>query len=127
MKQKFEDVHKWESWPRDKFPTNILICWPAPNTQQGQSLEVMFRALEPKIHFTNAYNDATRFVTNIKVLCAKKKNKFPGLDDDTGRQKALVEILMNKLKPVEEMLAYFNISVSDGGLPSKILMDKIPK
>ena len=66
MKQKFEDGHEWESWPRDKFLTmNLLICWPGPNTQEGQYLEVMLRALE---HFTNAYNDVTRFVTNIKIF-----------------------------------------------------------
>jgi len=130
MKQKFEDGHEWESWPRDKFLTNLLICWPAPNTQEGQSLEVMFRALEPKIHFNNAYNDVTRFVTNIKIFYAKEKNKSPGLDDDTGRQKALVKILMDKLKPDEETLAYFNTSVSDGGLPPTVeefttkIMDK---
>ena len=64
----------------------------------------MFRALEPKIHFNNAYNDVPRFVTNIKIFCAKEKNKSPGLDDDTGRQKALVKILMDKLKPDEETL-----------------------
>ena len=102
------DGHEWESWPRDKFLTNLLICWPAPNTQEGQSLEVMFRALEPKIHFTNEYNDVTRFVKNIKIFYAKEKNKSPGLDDDTGRQKALVKVLMDKLKPDEETLANFN-------------------
>ena len=77
----------------------------------------MFRALEPRIHFTNAYNDVTKFVTNIKIFYAKEKNKSPGLNDDTGRQKALVTTPMIKLKPDEEMLAYFNTSVSDGGLP----------
>ena len=35
MNQKFEDSHDWESWPRNKFLTNLLICWPAPNTQKG--------------------------------------------------------------------------------------------
>ena len=63
----------------------------------------MFRALEPKVHFNNAYNDV---VTNIKIFYAKEKNKSPGLDDDTGRQKALVKILMDKLKPDEETLAF---------------------
>ena len=58
---------------RDKFQTNVLICWPAPNTQEGQSLEVMLRALESKIHFTNAYNDVPRFVTRIKINYAKEK------------------------------------------------------
>jgi len=68
-----------------------------------------------KIHFTNAYNDLTRFATNIKKLYAKEKNKSPGLDDDTGRQNALVKILMDNLKPGEETLAYFHTSISDGG------------
>jgi len=115
MKQKFEDGREWESWPRDKFLTNLLICWPAPNTQEGQSLEVIFRSLEPKINFLNAYNDVTKIVTNIKIFYAKEKNRSPGLDDDTGRQS--LKILMDKLKPDEETLAYFNTSVSDGGLP----------
>ena len=84
MKQKFEDGHEWESWPRDKFLTNLLICWPAPNTQEGQSLEVMFRALEPKIHFTNAYNDVTRFVTNIKIFYAKEKINLLGWTTTLG-------------------------------------------
>ena len=90
----------------------------------------MFRALEPKIHFNNAYNDVTRFVTNIKIFYAKEKNKPPELDDDTGHQKALVKILIDKLKPDEETQAYFNKRVSDGGLPTTVeevttkIMDK---
>jgi len=33
----------------------------------------MFRALEPKIHLNNVYNDVTRFVTNIKIFYAEEK------------------------------------------------------
>jgi len=63
--------------------TNLLAS--SKYSGKGQSLDVMFRALEPKIHFNNAYNDVTRFVTNMKIFYAKEKNKSPGLDDDTGR------------------------------------------
>ena len=120
MRPRFSNGAEWRNWPFEKLYANLLVCWPQPHIHDGQSLEVTFRSLTFKVNIHTIYRDVTRLVTQINLYYGKEIVKSPGLDTDAERQKTLVRILMDKLKPDAETLSYLNTSVSDGGLPTSV-------